>query len=145
MSRQDLKDITLPVLSFTQGLEKRLPSCPPFSFHVFLLNLLMHLPTHVSSLFPVTPSAPHLPHSTILSVSSSSPIFPWFYHSVLLIPTASPCPQHPSHFLLLPLASLLFADRNPAECFPTTCSSDRCCKLHVGCYVRRARGNYDGI
>lgn len=129
-----MRCITLLVLlSFKWRWEKCFPSWlsgPPLSFHILLLSPL--LSTDAPSYLPLIPhssfsSLPSILHS---SVSSSSSILPWLYHFVLVIPTALPCPQHPSHFLLLPLASLgsgaISAGGNPTEHFPTTCSPDQC-------------------
>lgn len=105
--------VTLPVPSFTWGLEERLPTWPLTFFHVLLLSPLTHLPTHLCPLLPM--GIPRLPYSPPLALSSSSSVFPCIYHFVLLLPTASPCPQHPSRFLLLPPTSLLSAALSPAE------------------------------
>lgn len=141
MSRQDLRCITLPVLSFRwDGKSVFSLGCLALHFlsmffHSAHSSPLMHLPTHLCPVFPTAPSAPHLPYSTLLALSSSVFILPWLYHFVLVIPTALPCPQRPSHFLLLPPASLgslaISAGGNPAEHFPTTRSSDRCPNLYV--------------
>lgn len=92
------------------AMGKCLLSCLPLHFlSMFFCSAhsssLMHLPAHPCPLFPMAPSAPHLPYSTVLPLSSSGcpslalPLCPCDSHG-LAVPSA------PSHFLLLPLPSL---------------------------------------